>query len=66
MIEGDWSAASGYEAGRQLAHDSGLTEVFAANDDMAIGLIRALADAGCACRTMSVWSASTTFPCPPT
>ena len=46
VIEGDWSAASGYEAGRELAQDGGLTAVFAANDDMAIGLIRALADAG--------------------
>ncbi|WP_251063343.1 MULTISPECIES: LacI family DNA-binding transcriptional regulator [unclassified Streptomyces] len=46
VIEGDWSAASGYAAGRELAHDSSLTAVFAANDDMAIGLIRALADAG--------------------
>ncbi|MFF8971811.1 LacI family DNA-binding transcriptional regulator [Streptomyces sp. NPDC014995] len=46
VIEGDWSAASGYAAGRELALDSGLTAVFAANDDMAIGLIRALSDAG--------------------
>jgi DNA-binding LacI/PurR family transcriptional regulator len=45
-VEGDWSAASGYAAGRALSADSEVTAVFAANDDMAIGLIRALADAG--------------------
>ncbi|MEV0405368.1 LacI family DNA-binding transcriptional regulator [Actinoallomurus sp. NPDC050550] len=46
VVEGDWSAASGYAAGRELAVDGSVTAVFAANDDMAIGLIRALADAG--------------------
>ncbi|MGW0842316.1 LacI family DNA-binding transcriptional regulator [Streptomyces sp. NPDC002787] len=45
-VEGDWSAASGYTAGRELARDGDVTAVFAANDDMAIGLIRALAEAG--------------------
>jgi DNA-binding LacI/PurR family transcriptional regulator len=46
VIEGDWSAASGYAAGRELAADPEVTAVFAANDDMAIGLIRALSEAG--------------------
>ncbi|MET9503400.1 LacI family DNA-binding transcriptional regulator [Streptomyces sp. NPDC006622] len=46
VAEGDWSAASGYRAGRELARDTTVTAVFAANDDMAIGLIRALAEAG--------------------
>ena len=45
-VEGDWSAASGYAAGRELARHPEMTAVFAANDDMAIGLIRALAEAG--------------------
>ncbi len=45
-VEGDWSAASGYAAGREFARDPGVTAVFAANDDMAIGLIRALTEAG--------------------
>ncbi|MGW0948958.1 LacI family DNA-binding transcriptional regulator [Streptomyces sp. NPDC002623] len=45
-IEGDWSAASGYRAGLELAEDHDVTAVFAANDDMAIGLIRALTEAG--------------------
>ncbi|MEW1848225.1 LacI family DNA-binding transcriptional regulator [Nonomuraea angiospora] len=44
--EGDWSPASGYAAGRALAADPRVTAVFAANDDMAIGVLRALAEAG--------------------
>ncbi|MFI0508915.1 LacI family DNA-binding transcriptional regulator [Streptomyces sp. WSLK1-5] len=44
--EGDWTPASGYAAGRQLAQLSDVTAVFAANDDMAIGALRAFADAG--------------------
>ncbi|MEV5904736.1 substrate-binding domain-containing protein, partial [Streptomyces sp. NPDC052127] len=40
------AAASGYAAGRELARDPDVTAVFAANDDMAIGLIRALTEAG--------------------
>jgi len=46
VVEGDWSASSGYAAGRELARDGAVTAVFAANDDMAIGLMRALAEAG--------------------
>ena len=46
VLVGDWSAASGYEAGRTLAADGDVTAVFAANDDMAIGVIRALTEAG--------------------
>ncbi|MFG2940468.1 LacI family DNA-binding transcriptional regulator [Streptomyces sp. NPDC048282] len=46
VAEGDWSAASGYAAGRELAADDRVTAVFCANDDMAIGLIRALAEGG--------------------
>ncbi|MBA2445174.1 MAG: LacI family DNA-binding transcriptional regulator [Nocardioidaceae bacterium] len=43
---GDWSARSGYEAGRVLSREPGVTAVFAANDQMALGLIRALNEAG--------------------
>ncbi|MFF7646225.1 substrate-binding domain-containing protein [Streptomyces canus] len=46
VVEGDWSASTGYTAGRELAADNDMTAVFAANDDMAIGLIRALVEAG--------------------
>jgi DNA-binding LacI/PurR family transcriptional regulator len=44
--QGDWSAASGYAAGVVLAADPAVTAVFAANDQMALGVLRALADAG--------------------
>jgi len=43
---GDWSAASGYAVGLDLARDPNVRAVFAANDDMAIGLMRALAESG--------------------
>ncbi|NEA98947.1 LacI family DNA-binding transcriptional regulator [Streptomyces sp. SID13726] len=46
LLNGDWSAASGYEAGRALASDSSVTAVFAAGDEMAIGLVHALREAG--------------------
>lgn len=45
-LRGDWSATSGYEAGLRLAHDPELSAVFAANDEMAMGVIAALRDAG--------------------
>ncbi|MBO4257372.1 substrate-binding domain-containing protein [Streptomyces griseorubiginosus] len=43
---GDWTPASGYTAGRRLARLPDVTAVFAANDDMAIGALRAFAEAG--------------------
>jgi DNA-binding LacI/PurR family transcriptional regulator len=46
VLEGDWLPASGYAAGRELAADEDVTAIFVANDDMAIGLLRALAEAG--------------------
>ena len=46
-LEGDWSANSGYEAGRFLAeHDRAMTAIYAANDQMANGAIAALRDSG--------------------
>jgi DNA-binding LacI/PurR family transcriptional regulator len=45
-IEGDWSPASGYAAGTRLARNPDVTAVFVANDDMAIGVMRAFAEAG--------------------
>jgi DNA-binding LacI/PurR family transcriptional regulator len=43
---GDWTAASGYRAGVRLAASPAVTAVFASNDQMSIGLLRALAEAG--------------------
>ncbi|MFD0263528.1 LacI family DNA-binding transcriptional regulator [Kitasatospora indigofera] len=43
---GDWSARSGYEAGRRIAEDPRVTAVFCANDQMALGLLRAMHEAG--------------------
>ena len=45
-IEGDWSPSSGYLAGARLARNPDLTAVFVANADMAIGVMRAFAEAG--------------------
>ena len=46
LISGDWSAASGYERGQQIARDPSVTAVLCANDHVALGLIRALAEQG--------------------
>ncbi|MBT0567114.1 LacI family DNA-binding transcriptional regulator [Williamsia sp. CHRR-6] len=46
LLRGDWSPASGYEAGRMLARVTDCTAVFAANDHMALGIARALFEAG--------------------
>ncbi|GAA4415698.1 LacI family DNA-binding transcriptional regulator [Georgenia halophila] len=45
-LHGDWSADSGYAAGVRLAQDEGCTAVFVANDQMALGVLRALHEAG--------------------
>lgn len=45
-IAGDWSAASGYEAGLRLRENGEVTAVFAANDQMAIGVVRAFREVG--------------------
>lgn len=43
---GDWSAASGHRTGLSLARERDVTAIFAANDQMALGLMRALHEAG--------------------
>ncbi|MFF0476285.1 LacI family DNA-binding transcriptional regulator [Streptomyces sp. NPDC004284] len=43
---GDWSARSGYQAGLRIARLPDVTAVFCANDHMALGLLRALHEAG--------------------
>jgi DNA-binding LacI/PurR family transcriptional regulator len=47
-LQGDWSPLSGYRAGQELAGwvGRGLTAVFVANDQMALGVLRALREAG--------------------
>ncbi|MER5895381.1 LacI family DNA-binding transcriptional regulator [Streptomyces sp. NPDC001876] len=53
-LRGDWSPMSGYRAGQQLAghvlaspgRGDGLTAVFVANDQMALGVLRAFREAG--------------------
>jgi DNA-binding LacI/PurR family transcriptional regulator len=45
-LRGDWSAESGYRAGQQIAADPDCTAVFVANDQMALGVLRALHEAG--------------------
>lgn len=46
LVRGDWSAESGYRAGLELAAREDCTAVFAANDQMALGLLRALHERG--------------------
>jgi DNA-binding LacI/PurR family transcriptional regulator len=48
LLRGDWSPLSGYRAGQELAGwvGRGLTAVFVANDQMALGVLRALREAG--------------------
>ncbi len=45
-VTGDWSAASGFAAGQEIARREDVTAVFCANDQMALGLLRALSEAG--------------------
>ncbi|MGC3999383.1 MAG: LacI family DNA-binding transcriptional regulator [Anaeromyxobacter sp.] len=46
VLRGDWSARSGYELGERLLEAADLTAVFVANDQMALGLLRRLHEAG--------------------
>ncbi|RVX43514.1 LacI family transcriptional regulator [Nonomuraea polychroma] len=45
-LAGDWSPRSGYEAGRSLARMKNVTAVFVANDQMALGVLRAFTEQG--------------------
>lgn len=46
VLVGDWSPASGYRVGLQLAADPDVTAIFVANDQMALGVLRALHERG--------------------
>jgi DNA-binding LacI/PurR family transcriptional regulator len=46
VVVGDWSARSGYEAALALLDKPGMTALFAANDHMALGALRALQERG--------------------
>jgi DNA-binding LacI/PurR family transcriptional regulator len=46
LVRADWSAASGYQAGQMLARMADVTAVFAANDHLALGIVRALHERG--------------------
>src|SRR3954451_5499085 len=46
VLTGDWSPRSGYQLGLRLAEESGVTAVFVANDQMALGLLRAMHERG--------------------
>ncbi|MFI9595299.1 LacI family DNA-binding transcriptional regulator [Nonomuraea sp. NPDC052265] len=46
VLRGDWSARSGYQLGRRLGENPDVTAVFVANDQMALGVLRALREAG--------------------
>jgi DNA-binding LacI/PurR family transcriptional regulator len=45
-LVGDWSARSGYDLGRRLSRDASVTAIFVANDQMALGVLRAMHEAG--------------------
>lgn len=46
LMTGDWSARSGYAAGLRMAERGDVTAVFAGNDQMALGMIRAFHEQG--------------------
>jgi DNA-binding LacI/PurR family transcriptional regulator len=45
-LRGDWTARSGYRIGRALCVDRSVTAIFVANDQMALGVLRALNERG--------------------
>ena len=45
-IQGDWTSDAGYRAAEQILADPAVTAVFAASDQLALGLLHALTDRG--------------------
>lgn len=48
IMEGDWSPRSGYLATKEILKDGKITSIFSANDDMALGALKAINEAGLA------------------
>jgi DNA-binding LacI/PurR family transcriptional regulator len=46
VLPGGWGVRSGYDAGRRLVAEKDVTAVFVANDQMALGVLRAFHEAG--------------------
>jgi DNA-binding LacI/PurR family transcriptional regulator len=46
VLVGDWSPRSGYQLGMRLAQEPDMTAVFVSNDQMALGVLRALHEHG--------------------
>jgi DNA-binding LacI/PurR family transcriptional regulator len=46
LLRGDWTARSGYRHGLALGRRAGVTAIFAANDEMALGVMQALHELG--------------------
>ncbi|WBB89928.1 LacI family DNA-binding transcriptional regulator [Verrucosispora sp. WMMC514] len=46
LLPGDWSARAGFEQGGRLARDPSVTAIFCASDQLALGVLRALHEAG--------------------
>lgn len=46
MVQGDWTADFGYDLGLRLAREGAPSAVFAANDQIALGLLRAFWESG--------------------
>ena len=46
LLYGDWTSRSGYQAGLELAERRDVTAVFVANDQMALGVLRAFHEKG--------------------
>ena len=45
-VTGGWEPQAGYLVGRRLAADPAVTAVLCGNDDLAVGVIRAMTEAG--------------------
>jgi DNA-binding LacI/PurR family transcriptional regulator len=46
VVPADWSASSGYRAGQMLARMPEVSAIFAANDHLALGILRAMSERG--------------------